>query len=464
MINLKKVIVDIGVVEDLIQIHSDTHLSVQGSPLFGIKIHFERVDSTKLAYYFSIRTTSWTYDGERSDLHDIIGVCFAVFLKSSDSMFFNLAIINEEHPFCNDEIYGRYILPDKNNLIKDNDIVLIEKIIFITDLFGRFFGFVLGVNDDNIPERCTCDAICADIFRTFKQDNIDAKIRNFPKWEYYRDIENNISVLNAPEIISFLRTNLDSFEEYRVLNGVNSKLYIYNNSGYCVSHEFSHIIGQYIANISEEIVGYFFLENMIVVFCKNMIINISTPCGEHVYRTEKDLLRRRHISEYNILFKPKSIIWTEIIDPVLFEDLICDLLRKNENITSVRKVSHTNERDGGRDIIAEWLIPKSKIKAEDHVYESKRILVQCKAYKNGVGKKDVTDIRDTVENYDSDGYFLAVSTYTKSTLTDHLDKIKRDSKIWIDWWTQSEINEEILKYPDIILKYRSMFTVSDLIY
>lgn len=107
MIDIKKIALDIGVCEDLIQEHGDRHISVLGSPLLGITIHFEEVDSS-IMYYFAIKTSSWCYDGERSDIHDVIGVSLAAFLQSAEAQL-SLLIVDEEHPFCDNEIFIRYL-------------------------------------------------------------------------------------------------------------------------------------------------------------------------------------------------------------------------------------------------------------------------------------------------------------------------------------------------------------------
>lgn len=92
-------------------------------------------------------------------------------------------------------------------------------------------------------------------------------------------------------------------------------------------------------------------------------------------------------------------------------------------------------------------------------YQTISAIVQCKAYKDGVSKSDVLDIRDTVEDYNYNGFFLITSSYTKRGLTEHLDRLR--NKIWIEWWTRAELEERIVKHQDLLHSYPTIFKISE---
>ena len=75
--------------------------------------------------------------------------------------------------------------------------------------------------------------------------------------------------------------------------------------------------------------------------------------------------------------------------------------------------------------------------------------MQCKARKKIVGKAEVKDIRDTIEDHDAQGYFLAVSNRLTSGLTDHLLKMKQEGKFYIDWWTRDQIEKRLKAFPNL---------------
>lgn len=267
-----------------------------------------------------------------------------------------------------------------------------------------------GIED--LPKSFTCEIEPAPSFVQLEKRNCDFKIRNFPKWEYYRNYNDSVSVINAPELINFF-SNLVK-DKYSEIDGIDSKLFVYQDYGHCIPKNKIEILNYYVNKLDDKINCFLFLENVIISLCEKYIIILIAECGNTAYKIEKEKLFQRHIQEYNIIFKPKNVEWKENSNPQIFEDLIYDLLKKNKRIKHLKHVSHTNERDGGRDMIADWIIADENPSENRPVYSKKRVIIQCKAYKNGVGKQDVLDIRDTVDRYDSQGYFLVVSTYTKA--------------------------------------------------
>ena len=81
------------------------------------------------------------------------------------------------------------------------------------------------------------------------------------------------------------------------------------------------------------------------------------------------------------------------------------------------------------------------------------VVVQVKGSATSVGKSQVRDIRDTVEYYGAQGYFLAVSTELTSPLIEQLEVIGRDRGWVVDWWTRLEIENRLRRHPDIARRY-----------
>lgn len=86
-------------------------------------------------------------------------------------------------------------------------------------------------------------------------------------------------------------------------------------------------------------------------------------------------------------------------------------------------------------------------------------IVQCKAYRHSVNKSHVTDKRDTLENYEANGYFLVTSSSITSPLLDHLTKLR--SKFEVEWWTEREIFKLLRQYPIIVNDYMDLIEVID---
>jgi hypothetical protein len=183
---------------------------------------------------------------------------------------------------------------------------------------------------------------------------------------------------------------------------------------------------------------------------------VQRECGRKQFENQRQKIRKRYQKESLLLFPLVNYEWNEHIDGGEFEHLILDLLKREPGVHRARVVSATTERDGGKDILCEWsTMPISTEKVSEKTAPTvfRRVIVQCKAYSKSVGKSHVLDIRDTIEHHGATGYFLAVSSQLTTTLTDHLDFMRRKGAIWVDWWTRSEIEERLSRNQDIALKY-----------
>ncbi|TDG36075.1 restriction endonuclease [Pedobacter changchengzhani] len=434
---------------------SKDSITIRSSPFLGISLRLWIEASDLLYFDFYCRTTSWHYNGERTDLHDIFSLFFSIFLKKM--ALSSVKIINVMNPatFADSEIYGVYIIPKQINpgLINIRDLDkntlsnLIESLfVFEQYIWGQYNG-------------CPCQS-CRDRLGysfTYRWEDIDIKElkalktiigfnervnymeRTLPSWLYYRNFKKRISVIKSHDIIDFISAISKSKETS--IDGINGKLITTENFHHFVSFKKKTIIYEYFKKLQDAEPILVVLENKIIGIGGKYILSLDINCGLDEFKKEREKLRERHNKEFEILFQPSTLEWQYPINDSLFENLIKDLLEREPNVTRVRKLASTREPDGGVDLIVEWLVPKEAVIPDEDPYIKYSVVVQCKAYKNGVGKSDVQDIRDTVESRDYEGYFLAVSSYTKRSLTDYLDKLRTSKKLWVEWWTKSEIED-----------------------
>jgi len=110
-------------------------------------------------------------------------------------------------------------------------------------------------------------------------------------------------------------------------------------------------------------------------------------------------------------------------------------------------------------LIADWftLYPaESLIPEGTPPLVPRKVLVQIKTSSKSVNKSAVKDIRDTMDDHKASGYFLAVSSQITSNLTDYLDRIRSDGRLWAEWWNRIEIEERLNAYPEIAAKYHDL--------
>jgi hypothetical protein len=157
-------------------------------------------------------------------------------------------------------------------------------------------------------------------------------------------------------------------------------------------------------------------------------------------------------------------IWNGEIDGGEFELFIRELLQREPGVRWIRQVSASNEPDGRRDLICEWItppLPGQQLMPEQNPYFVRRVIVQCKARKKSVGKSEISDIRDTIDHHEAHGFFVAVSTNITRELTEYFEKLRYGGRYWIDWWTRSEIEERLLLNLDIVERFPNVVRVEN---
>lgn len=198
------------------------------------------------------------------------------------------------------------------------------------------------------------------------------------------------------------------------------------------------------------------LENRVLFLGTRHTVAVFCKSGRPAFELERDRVRLRFEAEAELLFPTLGFTWADKIPDDQFESLICDLLAREP---SVSRAGVTRERDAGRDLIVDWIVPS--LGSDWRAYEKQApmvpltVVAQCKACASTVGKGKVSDIRDTIEFHDAAGYFLAVSSQISRPLINHLEQLKRKLS-FVEWWTRLEIEERLRRHPDITARYPSI--------
>lgn len=456
--------------------NSDDSISLWTSPFLGISLKISCDENQNISFYFTQRTTSWVYNGERTDLHDVIPIAFALYIKNLGICSLFCTDVYNPATGAEDEIYSKFLTPLQinNALVNRNnedhnkyiDILVYSLIFFEHNFWNSFPGCPcnecrnrLGYEFDYTYEieKDKFNKVIKSIGST--EELVNYCERTLPKWFYFRDFRKKISVIESKELHSIL-ANINEDIKTETVNAINGKLFIGDAFSNYISSNKEKEIKTVFRKLGDEIPKILLLENRVVAVGKIYILSFNYDCSINKFQIEKDILKIRHEKEFQILFKPLSLQWTDKIDDSRFEDLIKDLLEREPNVLRVRKMAHTRERDGGVDLIVDWKILKEKVSSEATIpYEISKIIIQCKAYKDGVSKSQVPDIRDTIEYRNYDGYLLVVSSYLKKSLSDHLDKLRTDNKFWIDWWSRDEIEKKLKNNRDLIVLYNDIVQI-----
>lgn len=109
--------------------------------------------------------------------------------------------------------------------------------------------------------------------------------------------------------------------------------------------------------------------------------------------------------------------------------------------TTIRKMGKSRSRDGGRDII---VYTQARLG-----YQKEKYIFQCKYLRPGgsLTAKKVTDISDTIEQYNAQGYGIMTSVVIDATLYDKLDAIATKKQIRSEEYSVYELERILARQP-----------------
>lgn len=138
------------------------------------------------------------------------------------------------------------------------------------------------------------------------------------------------------------------------------------------------------------------------------------------------------------------------LDDEQFEALCYDLIYSHPGFDheTIRKMGHSRSRDGGRDIIV-WTQPVA------YREPSKKFVFQCKLItsKRSLGKRDVPDIGDMLEQYGAEGFGIMTSAAIDATLFDAADAICERRNIAQKHFSSFEIERFLNQRPELRRKF-----------
>lgn len=478
-IYISKLCDDLG----LILTHSnENHYRISTENASGLSIFMNIEESEKLSFHYLIKTYDGFYSGDRTDVHVVLGLMFSAFLRLSTTKF-STSLFDIPHPVIENEIYGRYIMPEQINF--SNEIELKEKIFHLItsiDLWRSMFWSFAGCpcyecmeknnlieyNKGNMISNNKRDyfrsekfiSVIENLYETCFEINYGSRIR--PSYDYYYDMKNEVTVIKSKDLSQYIETLYKNFNfSPSILSGINGNLIIDDKIFNFISNEAKSEIRKLSHALTNESIKYPILplENMLIALAKPYVIAIGRLSGFSEFKTEREVVRNRHNKEAEILFPIPSFIWLEKICPEEFENLIKSLLEREPNIKTVRKPAPINQGDKGRDLIIEWAqIDESFISKNHPPINTIKVVGQCKTSIKTIGKNKVLDIRDTVETHKSSGYFLAVNTQISAALTEKLESL-REKKIWTSWWNRDDIEIRLSRNQDLIPKFPNVLKV-----
>ena len=455
---------------------SENYFKINTDNASGISIILEIEKENKLSFYFIQRTYDIFYHGDRTDAHVVLSLMFSLFLRLS-GLPISSSLFDIPHPIVEDEIWGRYIMPEQvptflgissEEKLKDR----IFNIIGLVSIWRRVFWEITGCPCDKCMQESKLDnrrdyelenGMIESLKELYNQSpHINYGSRMRPNWNYLYDMENEITIIKSKELSEYVETIISGSKiTESVIKGVNGELIVDQDITNFISNDIKIEFQKLIESLNNNSLKHPIipLENMLITVSNPYIIALGRLSGKSEFKLEREILRRRHNKEAEILFPIPSFLWLEKACPDQFENLIKALLEREPEIRSVRKPAPINQGDKGRDLIIEWNVIDKTIVSQSHPPTKLiKVVGQCKASKGTVGKGKVLDIRDTVETHNSQGYFLAVNSQISAPLTEKLESLK-SKDVWTLWWNREDIELRLSKNQDLIPNFPKVVKV-----
>jgi hypothetical protein len=420
--------------------------------------------------------------GRRTDLNDCESTLLATFLRGTSIA--SCSLWDEPHPVFDfqEEIYGRILTFDQFHLSQcksvDDGSHNVERLIKAIHAFNSVLPSYLDWTPVD-PESDCDDHFSYDGPNGWAKEAskataepLDSRVtywnaRTNPTWKYYRSIKKRMAIFHSPGLSDFISEAADGMGNSEIIDGINGKMFVSDWTKNIISFKNIRAAKNTLAKLNgdksaRKKIALVPLENRFVSSQGEYALFLDRDCGRKRFEQERERIKKRHGKESLILFPITTFVWNERISDDEFEMMILDLLKQEKGVQWIRRASVSKERDGGKDLIAEWATPPvtgQVIKEGNNPFTVRRVIVQCKASKRSVGKSQVQDIRDTIEHHNAQGYFLVVSSQVATSLTDHLLALKDGGKYWIDWWTRGEIEDRLTGHPDIVSGYPNIVTV-----
>lgn len=438
-----------------------------------------------------VRTSSYQLDGcgGRTDVHDVFSLLWACVMRASGAAS---PILISEAGFggIEEEIYARWLIFEQIGDFNDNSTAK-QRLLAHASHAYHVLDDVLGWSDIQYPNAKWKDqngeadefVECLNSAGEFKDFGDMAGRRECPNWLYAKSHRGRVSVAIFPvecmialrrALLTYEPTSIESRTRISILasglkNAIPKKI-LATGLKYIRSVEEGDRVPWRGVNSSpcDLAIVAIPLESHCIFLGGQTLVAVEGDCGLRQFEAERTKFLERRAKENAVFAADYTFQWPQKIDGAKFEDLIYALLEREPGVMWVRQASPTNERDGGRDFVARWVVPvghgltgEESAPVEAGVptpAKTLNVVVQVKARNPSVGKSKVQDIRDTVEGHEANGYFLIAFPQPANSLVEHLSTLAKRG-IWTNWWDRAQIETRLRKHVDLVARFADLVKV-----
>ncbi|MXS83758.1 restriction endonuclease [Nitrosomonas oligotropha] len=434
----------------------------------------------RLLLWGTVRTVGDQFDGDRTDVHDIFAIVWASVMRA-----FGLAspiLRYEEHIIAPNEIGACHVaftqcpwrISETNFQQAKRSMTAWTSLGFhLLDEVFKWYRIVPFHRSNRAAQEEMSAPWVPLITRYLKNPNdVITSKRRYPNWHYFASRKRGISIIRMPITnITALKRVLSPFSPDMV-RGEEAYALFANGIPNAIPYR-TIKQGQKLLSLVENKLDRKILILPIDSHClfigERTIIAVEGEFGYNTFQKEQELFFERRVIENRVFFAESKITWNTPLNARSMESLCLELIQREPGVIRAKPVGDTNDRDGGRDIVIDWRIPTQHTKGwvedasqKDVVsggVKTIRIIAQIKYRSKTIGKRDVQDIRDTLEHYEAGGFLLIAHPRISSSLLDHLEKLRNSTNLLTDWWDSADLERKLKQHPDIARCYPDILTI-----
>lgn len=435
----------------------------------GLTLWAESLGKDSYYPYFVVRTSSFYWAGERSDLHEVTSFLLGAYLHVTGTASCHFR--DECNPIAPDlpEVYASVILPRQPiNISYELNLESMGALLRDVHVFNLVYHNLLkeycpAQTDSFAGTWQTPELIAwANRLSNAMPESFDASVDGYthrlhPENFYYRAANGSTTIIkdrNACDVARYMYESLEGEE----LPGVNGTVRITGDLRNCIPDsgaDRARSIALAVGENGDSII-HFPLENVLLSVGRQHLIIQESNTGRDGFAQERHRIALRRQRESELLFAPSDFEWSRHIDGQDFEDMVRDLLAAHPAVFGIESIGPARERDSGRDMMVDINVAamtNHKWNESGGNIEKITCVVQCKASRNTVGVKDVTEIRDVIEDSNANGFLLVVASRVSSALTTRLQIIREKDGHWTRWWDRTDLELLLRRNPDILVRY-----------
>ncbi len=304
-------------------------------------------------------------------------------------------------------------------------------------------------------------------YRLPEHKDYEIRLRPYPKWRYFGSNKRGITLAEiGAHAAAALR---EAFAQFKPVSatGVGTHLYRTRRLTNATTQKALDQLHWLLSQVDGEQFAQLVIptDSHLIGIGQRSLAAVRVMGGRDEFAAALDQLSTRRADEAALLYDDHLCRWAEKLDDSRFERFVEDLLAVERGVRRVRQVGSTREPDDGRDLMVEWSTPPDRSgnawreRTGLNLSTVREVLVQVKLRRNGVGRSDLSGLRDTLEHYQCGGLLIVAFPRVTVSLMNHLAELRRRGQWWVDWWGRTELEARVRRHPEVAVRYRDIVTL-----